>query len=127
MTLGAYVVVTVAVLGYTLWSFVTPDRSPYSFLNGVALTATALVSPFVYLSVFKDAIHIFHSENDWVPSWPRYFAFGFGVPLVWYALVTVVGSSFSGTPLVLVGVLVLSTATMSVVYLYQRHRHIGLP
>lgn len=127
MTLLLYLVLTTAVFGYSVWSIIRPNRTPYSYLNGLVLTATAGLSVFAYLALYKDAIHLFHSEVEWVPKWSQYFAFGFVVPLICYGFLLVTNLFSRGVPLIIVSSLMFSTAGMAAVYLCRRHRYVGTP
>lgn len=127
ITLLLYLVLTMMVSGYAVWSIIHPNRTPYSYLNGLALTATAGLSVFAYLALYKDAIHLFHSEIEWSPKWSQYFAFGFTVPLICYGFLHVTNFFPRGAPLVIVSSLTFSTAAMTAVYLCRRHWHVSKP
>ncbi|WP_266082970.1 hypothetical protein [Haladaptatus caseinilyticus] len=127
LTLVLYVVVGVVTTIYTVWTLLTVRTSPYSFLTGLILSGSALLSLFVYLALFKDTIYLSHTDSQWKPSWVRYFLLGFGVPLSCYLLLGGVVSLGKSTPLIVVYSLVFSTMITCVVYLHYRRRYVGLP
>jgi drug/metabolite transporter (DMT)-like permease len=124
MTLVAYVVVGITVTIYTGYTLLPVSTSPYSLLTGIVLTGAALLSLFAYFALFKDTIHLSHTESEWKPSWVRYFLLGFGIPLFCYLLLIEGISLGKPTPLIIVYSLVFSTTVTCIVYLYFRRRYV---
>ncbi len=124
LTLVAYVVVGFLATIYTVYTLLSESMSPYSFLTGLILTGTALLSIFAYLALFKDTIYLSHTESRWKPSWVRYFLSGFSVPLLCYLLLTNAISLGTPTPLIIVYSLIFSTTVTCAIYLFLRRQHV---
>ncbi|WP_231187890.1 hypothetical protein [Haladaptatus sp. DYF46] len=126
MTVAAYAVLGIAVTIYTAYTLLPVSTSPYSFLTGLVLTGAALLSLFAYFALFKDTIHLSHTESQWKPSWVRYFISGFAIPFFCYLLLVEGISLGKPTPLIIVYSLIFSTTVTCLVYLSFRRRYVGL-
>jgi uncharacterized membrane protein len=96
-------------------------------ITGLILAVAALVSVAAYPSLFKDAIYVNRANFSWKPRWWRYFAVGFGITFLAYYVVVIAARHPTVVPVVLLVVLVASSLLVSAIYLYNRHRYVGIP
>lgn len=94
-------------------------------ITGFIMGVTALISVAVYPSLFADVVYVNQVNVSWNPYWWYYFAFGFGTTFTSYFIL--INSDRHFTPVLILTALIASTFVVSVVYLYKRHRHIGIP
>lgn len=125
-TLAGYVALGIGVTVYVFWTVLSAGASPFSFRSGIILTGAALFSFFAYLALFRDAVHLSHAEVEWTPNWLWYFAAGFAIPLVTRLVVPSIDLLTSGSPLVIVYSLVITTTIVCSVYLYRRRKYTDL-
>ena len=124
-TLAGYVALGIGVTVYVIWTVLSAGASPFSFRSGLILTGAALFSFFAYLALFRDAVHLSHAESEWTPNWLWYFVAGFGVPLLTRLVVPSL-DTVSGSPLLIVYSLVMTTTVVCIVYLYRRRKYTDL-
>lgn len=123
LTLTGYAVLGVSVTLYLCWTVVAADASPRSFLSGVVLTVAGVSSFFAYMALFRDSVHLSHTELERTPGWVGYLVVGFAVPVA-VRVGTVLFLDIEGwSPVVVVYSLVLSTTVICLVYLYRRPRY----
>lgn len=121
LTMAGYVVLGSVVTAYLCWTIFAPSTSPYSFWSGTVLAFAGLLSFFAYLALFRDTVHLSHTEIEWQPYWLWYFIPGFGIPLAVRAVTPAVLGT--GSPLVIVYSLVFATTLVCGVYLYRRRQY----
>ena len=125
--LAAQVIVGMATLLYLGIAALGILVSLTDLATGFVLAVAALVSIAAYPSLFKDAIYVNRTNYGWKPRWWRYFAIGFGITFLTYYAVAVAAYYPGVTPVVLLIVLVASSLLVSISYLYNRHRYVGIP
>jgi hypothetical protein len=122
-----YIVLGGIVTVYWGWTVVSASASPLSFRSGVVLSAAAILGFFAYFAMFRDTIHVSHTESEWSPNWLWYFLPGLGIP----ALVRFVLPSLplfeSESPLIIVYSLIFTTSVVCAVYLYRRWQYLPDP
>lgn len=92
----------------------------------VTLVILALASVATVPALYRDANTLDHPDSEWRPDWRKYVAFVFGGPILAFLAV-----NHAAGPRVAIFVaaisLVVGTFETCAVYLYNRHRHVGLP
>ncbi|WP_158057208.1 hypothetical protein [Halorussus halophilus] len=92
----------------------------------VTLVVLALASVATVPALYRDANALDRRDAEWNPDWRKYVAFVLGGPVLAFLVV-----NHAGGPKVAVFVaaisLVVGTFETCAVYLYNRHRHVGLP
>lgn len=121
LTMAGYIVLGTAVTAYLCWTVIAPSASPYSFWSGAVLAVAGILSFFAYVALFRDTVHLSHTEIEWKPYWLWYFAPGFAIPIAVRAVAPSVLDT--GSPLVIVYSLVLSTTLVCSVYLFRRRQY----
>ncbi|WP_101295877.1 hypothetical protein [Halegenticoccus soli] len=101
--------------------------APSDLLTGIVLSVASLLSVAVYPSLFKDAIYVNREHVEWEPRWWQYVGIGIGVTFLAYLAVRTVGRDEVLAPVLLLFVLIAVSAGISTVYLYRRHRAVGVP
>lgn len=120
LTLFGYVGLGIVVTIYVCWTVIAPSASPFSFRSGLILAGTALLSFLPYIALFRDAVHLSHTEIEWQPNWLGYFVVGFGVPLLVRLTVPSIPILAGSSALIIVYSLVFTTTGVCGVYLYRR-------
>lgn len=126
LTLAGYVALGIVVTVYVVWTVLSANASPLSLRSGLILTGAALFSFFAYIALFRDAVHLSHAEVEWTPNWLWYFAVGFAIPLATRLVAPSLDLFGSGSPLVIVYSLVVTTTVVCTVYLYRRRKYTDL-
>lgn len=97
-----------------------------SSLGSLALVVLVAVLGVVSLpAIRRDVAFVRARETEWEPTWREYVGAGIAPPLG----VSILGALVAGLGVavaLLIGTFVVSTITVSIAYLYNRHRHVGL-
>lgn len=80
-----------------------------------------------YITLFQDAAYIRDTRGRWNPQWWYYIIGGIGTPIVVYLLGQQIIQDIILSATLGMIAHAISASVMSAVYLYNRHKHIGVP
>lgn len=127
VTIAGYLLVTVAILAYLGISSVTDPGGSVEAGGGLLLVLLVLFSIFPYPAFVLDTSYIRRLHIGWNPSWRRYFAVGFLVPVLVFVVALVL------LPVIVIAIgaaslaFLVVTILLSSYHLYARRRYLGTP
>lgn len=128
--LVGYVVVAILATVYVTVSYLgTESESGVQLLGaiyGVILFLISVGGVVVYPALFKDSAYLRGIRSGWNPKWWRYIAVGAGPPVLFVLGGAAVRAGGTGVGAALL-VHPATAVVVSLVYLYNRHRYVGVP
>lgn len=116
-----YFIVTVAQMPKTANSSIVAG-----FTGAIVILGVSLFGLATYPALFKDSVYLRETNQRWQPQWWYYIGLALGTPIALYFVAnTFLPSGEAATYALLVHAV--SALTMSGVYLYRRHKYIGVP
>lgn len=130
LTVAGYIAAGVLMVGLFVSGYLNSESDAGFRTVGMTIGLLTGVYSFggavSYVAIFKDSAYIRSARSGWMPRWWRYIGAGIGAPVVLYAgAMFIISNSMAGGLAVMLHAL--SALTVSALYLYRRHQHIGVP
>ncbi|MFC7128450.1 hypothetical protein [Haloferax chudinovii] len=130
-TLAGYIALGVLgliyfVIMYQQYSGMEGGSFGIGFTAGFVLIGISALGLGIYPALFKDSMDLRSSRSRWKPKWWFYIGGGFLTPLLGYLVTVQLGYESLGLLLAVVAHAFSATVTSSL-YLYRRHKYVGIP
>lgn len=124
--LAGHVALSILLTGYVGIMFFETGAFAAGVTIAVALLVLFVASIAAAGALFRDAAYLRGTTGRWNPDWWYYLGGGFGIPVLAGVATNVLFSGGMGYGIGMIGIGLCGTA-MSTVYLYRRHKFIGVP
>ncbi|MGZ0745747.1 hypothetical protein [Haloparvum sp. AD34] len=123
-TLAGYIAVCGITLIAALITGIEAGGEAAGSVLGGGISIVSILGIVVYPALFKDSAYV-RGMGYWRPKWWKYIGAGLGIPLLVYLLISTAG--LFGAPIFAFIVHAITASGTATVYLYQRHKRIGVP
>ena len=129
--IAAYVAFSIIGVGFIAWSMYQAGAMGGGIAIAVVVIGLSVFALVTFPALFKDSAYLRGTAAGWNPKWWFYIAGPILVTVLMYAAGETAGINVGSTELsggvFSLFIFPVATAVSNAYYLYQRHRHVGVP